>query len=129
MCLEYSDYGTGDFRSPSFYIRCTNSSTITPLKYKSYQIIPGKPILPHHLPSIYGESPSMEEQGVINPNDATTLIITMWDNIVGLEVSLYMYMICKETLHMYVYRCICIIHVCIIIIVLQGEPCSIIKVT
>ena len=76
---EYSDYGTGDFRSPSFSIvdKSTGSS-ITPIRYKNHEIIRGKVPTADSFPSI--RCP--------NESDATTLIITMSDDISGIEVDL-----------------------------------------
>lgn len=54
LCMEYSDLGTGDFRSPSFQVGSSNGSTITPVRYVSHQIIAGKPELPDYLPGIKG---------------------------------------------------------------------------
>ena len=41
LCMEYSDLGTGDFRSPSFIVASADGSTISPLRYLRYQIITG----------------------------------------------------------------------------------------
>ena len=78
LCTEYSDSGTGDFRSPSFIVQTANGSSITPVKYQSHKIISGKAELPDHLPGIRGTE-----------DDTTTLVITMYDAISGLEIDLY----------------------------------------
>ncbi len=78
MCLEYSDQGTGDYRSPSFIVIDNfQGCAISPLRYKSHQIIRGKEKLPSHLPSLR-----------LDERDATTLTITMQDKGSGLEVDL-----------------------------------------
>ena len=78
LLLEYADSGTGDFRPPSFQCVCPNGSTITPLKYITHQIIPGKVPMGGYLPHVRCDSQA----------DATTLIVTMGDRISGLEVDL-----------------------------------------
>ena len=78
LCVEYSDYGTGDFRAPSFTIGSANGYSIAPLKYVSHKIKRGKLKLPYPLPGIRSE----------NGQDATSLVVTMADNYVGLEVDL-----------------------------------------
>lgn len=40
--LEYSDSGTGDYRSPSFVVEYEDGSTISPLEYKDHFIHSGK---------------------------------------------------------------------------------------
>lgn len=79
ICTEYSDHGTGDFRSPSFLVVSNDDgSSISPLKYKRHRIFGGKENLPDNLPSLR----------IIDPEDATTLIITMGDVGSGVEVDL-----------------------------------------
>jgi len=42
LCVEYTDYGTGDFRSPSFAVVDNfNGSNISPLRYKYHAIYRG----------------------------------------------------------------------------------------
>ena len=78
LALEYSDHGTGDFRSPSFSINTSNASSISPLRYRKHKIIPGKPPLPNFLPGIRCDE-----------TNATTLVVTMSDVFCGIEVDLY----------------------------------------
>lgn len=78
LALEYSDHGTGDFRSPSFSIITSNASSISPLRYRKHKIIPGKPPLPDFLPGIRCDE-----------SNATTLVVTMSDVFCGIEVDLY----------------------------------------
>lgn len=77
LLLEYSDNGTGDFRPPSFQIVCPNGSSITPLKYCSHTISPGKAKMPNYMPSIHCET-----------SECTTLSIVMADQITGVVVEL-----------------------------------------
>jgi alpha-galactosidase len=76
--MEYSDHGTGDFRSPSFTVidNCDGSS-ISPLRYRKHLILRGKLPMPDNLPGIR----STDEK-------ASTLIVTMGDIGSGLEVDL-----------------------------------------
>eukprot|EP01038_Epipyxis_sp_PR26KG_P016244 gene16244-22115_t len=79
ICVEYSDHGTGDFRTPSFLIVDNfNGSSISPLRYKSHRILKGKVAMPDAMPEIR----------CLNDNEASTLIVTMGDIGSGLEVDL-----------------------------------------
>ena len=73
--MEYPAYGNTDLRMPAFLIQLDNGTRITDLSYESYEIISGKPKL-SGLPCVYTES---EEE-------AQTLLITLKDNLIGLEV-------------------------------------------
>ena len=74
---EYPSYGTTDFREPAFSILQKNGSRITDFKYKGHRIVKGKPKL-EGLPATYVES---EEE-------ATTLIISLYDEIIETELLL-----------------------------------------
>ena len=77
--VEYSDHGTGDFRSPSFVVIDTfDGSSISPLRYRRHEIFPGKKPFPDNQPCIR----------FVGDKDVTTLIITMADLGSGLEVDL-----------------------------------------
>jgi len=76
---EWSDYGTGDFRSPSFQVRYSNGTSISPLVYVSHSIVPGKPKLDPSQPATYVE----EEE------EATTLEILLEDPLTSLQLRLY----------------------------------------
>ena len=78
LCMEYSDLGTGDFRAPSFQVACPNGSVITPVRYQAHRIVEGKIEIPNFMPGIRG-----------TPEDSTTLIVTMFDEVSGLELDLY----------------------------------------
>jgi hypothetical protein len=96
ICVEYADYGTGDFRSPSFQVIDNfNGSSISPLRYRRHRIYKGK------LPCTHGTgSPSSSDNALIartefmpgvkcyDENEASTLIVTMADVISGLDVDL-----------------------------------------
>lgn len=78
LALEYSDHGTGDFRTPSFSINTANASSISPLRFRKHRVIAGKPPLPNYLPGIR-----------CTESDATTLVVTMSDIYAGIEVDLF----------------------------------------
>lgn len=79
LCCEYSDHGTGDFRSPSFMVvDNANGSSISPLRYKRHAIYRGKLPMPDSLPGIR----------CLSEREASTLVVTMADAITGLEVDL-----------------------------------------
>lgn len=65
---EYPGYGTGDYRTPAQVIRHEDGSTVTDFRYKSYEIVTGKPRL-DDMPSTYVEQ----------DEEAETLIITLED--------------------------------------------------
>lgn len=75
--LEYSAYGTGDFRNDCLKVLYADGSQVTDLKYVSYEIKEGKYALPG-LPAMY--------QG---EEKAETLEITLRDQWKNLEVVLY----------------------------------------
>ncbi len=74
---EYPSYGNTDLRSPAYQIELENGSTITNLKYESYNIYKGKKKL-DGLPATYVES----------DNEAETLEIILRDDVIGLKVIL-----------------------------------------
>jgi alpha-galactosidase len=79
LSLEYSDHGTGDFRSPSFVsLDTVNGGAISPLRYRKHVIIEGKIDMPDNLPGLR----------YLGKNKATTLIVTMGDAGTKLEVDL-----------------------------------------
>jgi alpha-galactosidase len=82
--MEYSDHGTGDFRTPSFRVHnLSDGSDISPLRYKSHKILAGK--VPHSDSNMPHVRASQDRFGW---DDATTLVITMSDSVSGLEVDL-----------------------------------------
>lgn len=74
---EYPVYGAGDFRYPALDVTQENGSRILELYYDSYKIIKGKPKL-ENLPATY----------VDNEDDAQTLIITLKDHVLNMDVEL-----------------------------------------
>ena len=78
ICMEYSDLGTGDFRTPSFIVAASDGSTLSPVRYLKHKIIPGRVQLPDYLPSVR----------VSDEDECTTLIVTLADQISGLEIDL-----------------------------------------
>ena len=79
LSMEYSDQGTGDFRTPSFSVMDNyDGSTLCPMKYKAHQIFTGKIPMPDGLPGIRCHS----------ADEASTLVITIQDLFSGLEIDL-----------------------------------------
>lgn len=79
LSFEYSDFGTGDFRTPSFIVVDTfNGSSISPLRYRRHAIYKGKLPMPDNLPGIR----------FLHEDEATTLVVTMADVASSLEVDL-----------------------------------------
>ena len=72
---EYPQYGNGDFRPCAYHITDKNNNTYSDLRYKSYEILEEKPKL-QGLPNSYGEK-------------IETLVLTLLDQFIGLEVKLY----------------------------------------
>lgn len=68
LLQEYPGYGTGDYRTPAQLIRHEDGSTVTDFRYKSYEVVKGKPRL-SGMPSPYVEQ----------EDEAATLIITLED--------------------------------------------------
>ncbi|KGM97999.1 alpha-galactosidase [Clostridium novyi A str. 4552] len=75
---EYPAYGTSDFRTPAYQIQLNDGTTISDLKYKSHRIFKGKNQL-KELPATY----------TIGENDAETLEIEAYDEMLKLQVNLY----------------------------------------
>ncbi len=75
---EYSAFGTGEFRTPSYEVQFENGTTTNELKYQSHRIISGKPGM-EGLPSSYA----------LDGDEVETLEITLLDDLVGLKVVLY----------------------------------------
>jgi hypothetical protein len=83
---EYSDYGTGDFRSPSFRLSySSDGSHISPMQYKCHRIVAGKlPMRDKCMPHVRSWATSKEGEA----NFATTLIVTMIDIHTLFEIDL-----------------------------------------
>lgn len=78
--LEFSDLGTGDYRDPSFKLTFKkDGSSVCPIEYKGYKIVPGKLPMPSPMPAMYTDT--MEE--------ATTLIIELEDVLMGVRFLLH----------------------------------------
>lgn len=75
---EYPTFGTGDYRNPAFHVRFEDGSSSSHLFFKDYRIIEGKPDL-KGLPQSY----------VTDNQQAETLVITLRDAVVDLEVDLF----------------------------------------
>ena len=75
--LEYPTFGSSDMRVPAFHAIYSDGSCVSKLFYKSHKIIGGKPSL-KGLPGCYTE----------NENEADTLLLTLYDKLKNLEVTL-----------------------------------------
>lgn len=74
---EFPDLGRGDFRTPAVHIKHGNGSTVSDFKYKSREVLAGKPALPG-LPSTFGRDDEVE-----------TLVLHLWDSYSSVEADLY----------------------------------------
>ncbi|RYG67959.1 hypothetical protein EON64_06280 [archaeon] len=96
ICLEYSDHGTGDFRTPSFVVVDNfNGSSITPLRYRRHRIYKGKLNMPDDMPSIRCAS----------EDEASTLVVTLADSSSGLEVDLIYGRLMHHSIYMAYMAC------------------------
>ena len=77
IAREYPSFGQSDFREPAYQIKAKNGSIISDLKYKDHQIYSGKNEL-EGLPAVYVES----------ENEAESLDIILYDQVLDLEVTL-----------------------------------------
>lgn len=75
---EFPSYGTTDYREPAFHILQENGSRTTHFEYSSHAIYAGKPEL-KGLPATYVEQ----------PEEATTLEISLYDQWLNAEIKLY----------------------------------------
>ncbi|KAF4677433.1 Vacuolar protein-sorting-associated protein 28 [Perkinsus chesapeaki] len=88
LMLEYSDYGTGDYRLPSFKVRYNaesrlGHSDISPLEYRDHIIVRGKPLI------VGDPDASLPQVRCENQMDAVTLELNLQDRVSGLVVTLY----------------------------------------
>ncbi len=75
--MEFSGFGTGDFRKSAVRIRYADGTSATDFRYKSHKIYAGKPAL-EGLPATY----------INNDNEADTLEITTLDATTGAECDI-----------------------------------------
>lgn len=75
--FEFPGHGAGDFRSGCLEIKTSNGHFAVSPVYKTHKIIKGKPNL-DSLPALFGK-----------PEECETLILTMVDIQVGIEIELY----------------------------------------
>lgn len=73
---EFPDHGRGDFRIPAFQIQQASGTTVTDFRYKSHDLVQGKPGLPG-LPATFGES-----------DDVSSLVVHMYDNYSSIAADL-----------------------------------------
>lgn len=102
------DYGTGDFRTPSFRVRdLDDGSTVSPFTYVGYRIDSGDqnfpPQAPHFISNMNGEATTPLSTADNDPTSYqeenqhhvhhrlvnNTLIIEMEDAVKGLKVKCY----------------------------------------
>jgi alpha-galactosidase len=75
-----TDFGTGDFRFPSFDLRYeTDGSRIAPLEYVGHQLYAGKPVVDAAQPAYYVEA----------AEEATSLVVSVADPLTGLRMDLW----------------------------------------
>lgn len=74
---EYPQYGNSDMRIPAYQVQLEEGNTISDLKYLKHRIYKGKEKL-EGLPATYVE----------NENEATTLDIELYDDVIDLKVIL-----------------------------------------
>jgi alpha-galactosidase len=77
LMLEFSGFGYGDFREPSFQVEVESGNIVCDMKYQSHKIFKGKMNL-KGLPSVYIEEGDFAE----------TLEIILEDNYTGLNIIL-----------------------------------------
>ncbi|KAF4964307.1 hypothetical protein FSARC_7752 [Fusarium sarcochroum] len=73
---EFPDLGRGDFRVPAFQIQQSRGSTVSDFRYKSHDVVEGKPGLPG-LPSTFGDA-----------GDVSTLVVHLYDNYSSVAADL-----------------------------------------
>jgi alpha-galactosidase len=73
---EFPELGRTDFRLPAIHIEHATGDTVSEFKYKSHQIVPGKPKL-EGLPATFGEA-----------GDVTTLIVQLYDNVSDITAAM-----------------------------------------
>ena len=66
---EFPDIGRGDLRLPAVHLEHTDGSTVSAFKYKSHEVLMGKPEL-LYLPATFG-----------NGSDVATLQVTVHDEL------------------------------------------------
>jgi alpha-galactosidase len=73
---EFPDLGRGDFRVPAVHIKHKAGHTVSDFKYKSHEVVPGKPALAG-LPCTFGAE-----------GEVTTLVLRMEDSFTGVVAEL-----------------------------------------
>ena len=80
---EYSGSGTGDYRLPAVQVLSANGSRSVDLRYAGYRVEQGRPAL-SGLPFVRGDA------------QTETLVITMRDEVIGLDVELVYHVFPQE---------------------------------
>ncbi len=76
MRRELPDLGRGDFRSPAIQIRQSAGYTVSDFRYKSHDVVTGKPPL-RGLPATFGAD-----------RDVSTLVVHLYDNYSSVAADL-----------------------------------------
>ena len=83
--FEYPVHGTGDYREPAIMLMDKKGMSALDLRYVSYEITKGKPVLEQSLKDMTVRLPAtFAEEG-----EAETLAVTLEDKRTGLNVILY----------------------------------------
>ncbi|MGN1106552.1 MAG: glycoside hydrolase family 36 N-terminal domain-containing protein, partial [Huintestinicola sp.] len=83
--FEYPVHGTGDYREPAIMLMDNKGMSSLDLRYVSYEITKGKPILEQSLEDMTVRLPATFAE----ENEAETIAITLEDKRTGLNVILY----------------------------------------
>ena len=83
--FEYPVHGTGDYREPAIMLMDNKGMSALDLRYVSYEITKGKPVLQQKLEDNTVRLPAT----FADENEAETIAITLEDKRTGLNVILY----------------------------------------
>ena len=83
--FEYPAHGTGDYREPAIMLMDNKGMSALDLRYVSYEITKGKPVLEQKLEDNTVRLPAT----FADENEAETIAITLEDKRTGLNVILY----------------------------------------
>ncbi|KAF2012798.1 glycoside hydrolase family 36 protein [Aaosphaeria arxii CBS 175.79] len=73
---EFPDIGRSDFRLPAIHIKHADGDTVTAFRYKSHEVVEGKPALPG-LPATFGDA-----------GNVSTIIVNLHDNVSDVSAAL-----------------------------------------
>jgi len=83
--FEYPVHGTGDYREPAIMLMDNKGMSTLDLRYVSYEITKGKPVLSQKLEDMTVQLPAT----FADENEAETIAVTLEDKRTGLNVILY----------------------------------------